>query len=792
MTKKIIFSITMLLLTVVTAMAVPAQQGDIPVQQPDGSVLNIRLYGDEYFNYATTEDGYLISSEMAGEWQYAEWQNNKPVATGIKANNIDQRKAADLTVINRVGKFQMSASEVTARSKSARSVKSAPQQRVGEPLIVPRGIVIMVNFSDVKFQSENNHTKFDRMLNEEGYSDEGSIGSVNDYFVDMSYEKYDPQFDLFGPVQLDNNRAYYDSRTREMVAEALSKMVDANTSLDMSVYDQNGDGFIDNVFIYFAGYNEAEGGPKESIWPHKAEVTVATSGAWPITHKGLTLKDYACTSELKGGMGEIVCGIGTYCHEFSHVLGLPDVYDTSKSHGGKTSGYWDIMDQGPYCGGGYIPCAYTAYERFFMNWSKPTLLNESGVYELENINNNDSASYIMTSTGVHNMDGANPNSPFFYTLETRVQEGWDVGTPGSGMIVSYIKFNKSTWETNSPNNNISSLGIDIIEADGKSTGGSKPGDAFPGTANVTSFTDVADYPINNIAYDTVNGVVTFSFGKMHTVTFEAGDFGTAEVDSLTETAIGGGVELPGVTANDTYTFEGWSQQRSAHIVDAGLEGERFYPSTSMKVYAVYTDVNGDTVQGNGGCFYETFNGAYDNEGWSGNITLQDGAANISGTATTPELNISGFAKVAVRARCINGRGNINFEVIGQGSMNPATTGTVYTSYSVYELYLKNCDFTTKLKISASVNDFAIDSIDICLTDPTSTEIIENHDVAVVNNEFISGLESGDVVNCIDMNGRALWIEEANENVMYFTAPRGVYMITVLREGKLITIKNVNI
>ena len=229
-----------------------------------------------------------------------------------------------------------------------------------------------------------------------------------------------------------------------------------------------------------------------------------------LVYDGKQIKGYACTSELQGTSGVLMCGIGTFCHEFGHVLGLPDFYVTDYSSQHKTLGDWDIMDAGAYLNGGNTPPTYSAHERFYLGWLTPEILNETGDFELEELQKSNKA-YIVTSTGEHNLDGGNPNPATYYLLENRQKIGWNRYLPGHGLMITKTIYNENNWYNNIPNNNRYLQGYDLIEADGKAPNNDygKGGDLFPGTANVTSYSPYENYSVINIVEK--EGVISFSF-----------------------------------------------------------------------------------------------------------------------------------------------------------------------------------------------------------------------------------------------------------------------------------------
>ena len=387
--------------------AVPAKPGFITLVQPDGTELKVRLCGDESYHYYETLDGKKIESTVNGQ---------RSTKKRVHPNS----------------------------QSSTLNLKRAPHQ-------AQRGLVILVEFSDNSFTKTRKN--FDDLLNKEGYNYNGATGSARDYFKDASNGKYIPQFDVYGPYKLDNKMSYYgendfmgsDKHPDQMVVDAVAKL-NAAKDINFADYDTDNDGYIDNIFIYYAGYGENEGAPENTIWPHAWEVyDEYVEGQ--LVYDTKKIKGYACTSELQGTSGSTMCGIGTFCHEFSHVLGLPDFYVTDYSSSHKTLGDWDIMDSGSCLNDGNTPPTYSAHERFYLGWLEPEILNEAGDYEIEELQKSNKA-YIITETGKHNLDGGNPNSNTYFLLENRQKTGWDSYLPGHGLMITKTVYNEDIWYNN--------------------------------------------------------------------------------------------------------------------------------------------------------------------------------------------------------------------------------------------------------------------------------------------------------------------------------------------------------
>ncbi len=523
MKHSIILSAFLLLFIPTVIQAVPAYNQPITINQADGSTLTIRLHGDEFFHYRTSLDGYLVQEHADGLYYYASFDAaGKLTAERVQAKEIAERTTADQQFLRNLQTADAYLDLIETLNQERRQTKqkapSALSAQQNYPLSGnPRSLVILVNFTDRSFAIPNPQQAFSDLLNQQGYSANGATGSAKDYFRDNSAGAFNPVFDVVGPYDLPNNMTFYggndkdgdDKNPRQMVIDACN--LASADGVNFAQYDTDNDGFIDNVFIYYAGYNEAEGGAANTIWPHR----------WSLPNyltkiDGKVLFDYACTSELRGYYGTNMCGIGTFVHEFSHVLGLPDFYPTDGSNH-HTLSDWDVMDAGPYLNQGRTPPAYSAYERFFLGWLTPTLLDAPQDVVLDTLLSANQA-YLISSTHTHNLKGNQPNPTEFFLLENRQQAGWDAFLPGHGMLITRVFYNANNWIYNTVNNQAAAMGVDIIEADSKANTTSFAGDPFPGTSNVTTFypklrngTDI-NKPLYGIAE--TNGIISFKFSEL--------------------------------------------------------------------------------------------------------------------------------------------------------------------------------------------------------------------------------------------------------------------------------------
>lgn len=506
---KVLLTIgTGLILISTSVFSTPATPYPVVVFQPDGSTLTLRIYGDESRKIRTTTDGYLVRQNTNGFYIYSEKSDEQRIA-----KNPEQRNSDDQLYLSRITKHDLQASLKTDRSglQKAQSIS----QSTGFPTIgSPKSLVILVAFKDKNFVVSNPANAFSSLLNTEGYSENGGTGSARDYFRASSNGKFNPNFDIVGPYQLPDSMKYYgandsddyDVKPTEMVAHACSL---ANNDVNFSDYDIDGDGYIDNVFIYYAGYNEAEGGPENTIWPHRWVVHSSNYSGNKV-FDGKILYDYACTSELRGSSGNNMCGIGTFTHEFGHVIGLPDHYHTDDPDK-NTLEYWSIMDYGAYLNQGRTPPAYSSYDRFYLGWLIPEEINTPShktLYPLSQsmtpLSNTEGQSYLLSAT-THNLNGANPSPKEFFMLEYRKKTGWDSYLPGEGMLIWHIDYNQTAWDDNSPNNYTGStqtasshMRIYLQPLSGNTTTPGAPftsGSFYPKTWSGTSI----NRPITNIA-----------------------------------------------------------------------------------------------------------------------------------------------------------------------------------------------------------------------------------------------------------------------------------------------------
>lgn len=481
MSVKKTLHILLLLLSAASLWAVPARRVPITVEQPDGTRLSLTMRGDEHFHCLVTSDGVPVVRQGSA-YYYAFIGSDGVEATAHLAHEQELRTAEELQLVASLPDMQAAYGRRMAQARTARGAavtRVAEVPSMGE-VHVP---VLLVQYTDVKFFSSDPKTAFEERLNGEDYTAEGGYGSIREYFIDQSEGQFDPYFEIIGPITLDRAMAYYgendkngsDLRPREMVADACRKAY-SGKMVDFSRYDNNKDGYVDILYVIYAGYGEASYPDmlENTVWPHQWQL------ASPLSFDGVQISRYACNNELDGYKGTELDGIGTFCHEFSHCLGLPDFYDTS---GGTAFGMnaWSIMDSGCYNNNGHTPCGYTAYEKDCLGWTSLVELSNPALVTLKPLNEGGAAYKIVND--------ANPDE--FYVVESFSKRGWNAYSPAEGMLVLHVDYLQSAWRENVVNNDPKHQRVTIIPADGKLTAHTLEGDTYPGLSGNTTLTSTS-------------------------------------------------------------------------------------------------------------------------------------------------------------------------------------------------------------------------------------------------------------------------------------------------------------
>lgn len=484
--------------------AVPAKPGPFQYTQPDGSVVTLERHGDEFLNWTTLYGTQrVVELDENGFWRPSQISEASREAARLRRQTVGEQR---LQILH-------------TRSRSNVSMTQGSRH-------IP---VFLVEFPDKNFSVENPADSFSAMLNQPGYSGNEGTGSVQDYFMDNSHGRFQPIFDVYGPVMLPNEMAYYgknrsgqgtDIRPELALFDACVILAD---QVDFSIYDADGDGFVDMTLFYYAGYSEAEGASTNTIWPHQYTVQASSSDEARNTRfNGKRLGNYFCTAELKGTQGTKQCGIGPTCHEFSHSLGLPDFYDTDYEKNGECAGLtsFSLMDGGCYLNESRTPPYLNAEERVMLGWmaEEEVLDLTSGTVSFPAIQNN--VAYISYCS----VEGE------YYLYECRDASGWDAYLP-EGMLIYHAdksmdhRVGNTTaydlWNNWRYSNAINAYGnhpcfyvVPAADPNNFNYKGSLSRWVFPGASNVKSFSpkdwdgNSCGVSLSNISY--ADGKVSFS------------------------------------------------------------------------------------------------------------------------------------------------------------------------------------------------------------------------------------------------------------------------------------------
>lgn len=471
------------------AHAVPAKKGvKRTIKLADGTSVVAELKGDEFASYWLADDGKCYVQDIDSR-TFKITDKAQVVNRGL----AKRQKAND----GRIKRF--------AKRGPKREITGAFSHFTG----TKKGLIILVNFKDVKFGRTHTRTMFDNIANKKGFTNSlGFKGSVKDYFLAQSNGQFELDFDVVGPYTLSQNMAYYGAHTKDgdVDAKAGHMVLEACQMADKDVnykdYDWDGDGEVDQVFVIYAGFGEADGGSEDTIWPHESMLSASTVGKRYETKDGVNVNTYACGNENTYDMlgRSRINGIGTICHEFSHCLGYPDLYDTN--YGGNFGmGSFDLMCSGSYNGESFCPPNYSAYEKWIAGWITPTVLDKpASVKDMQAQDVQYGQAFV-----VYNDNNKNE----YYLIENRQQNVgiWDKQLPASGMMITHVDYDENIWERNNVNtivNYSSQYGpeyayldndhqrLTIFHADNEdgSSADSQAGDLYPFNGN-NSLTDTS-------------------------------------------------------------------------------------------------------------------------------------------------------------------------------------------------------------------------------------------------------------------------------------------------------------
>ncbi len=504
--------------------AAPAYPYKITVRTANGKAATIYMRGDENQKYAITEDGYTLINDTDG-WWYANLANDG----GIMKSGYMLMAVENAT--EELMRFKAGCPKGIKPSKIIQTEQERAQEEnrasSSEPIIGERhALVILMQYKDLAFKKSKED--FEALFNTTKYKEEGATGSVRDYYRFASQGQLDYISDVYGPYTSKNNMRYYganastggsDLNPLELCIEAIKSLPD---DIDFSLYDNDGDGVVDNVHIIYAGYGEEAGASADAIWAHESPHRINLR-----SEVGYSFSGYSCSPELRGNHGSNITNIGVICHELGHSLGAMDYYDTNYGTGGEYdgTGQWDIMASGSWNDNGRTPPNFNPYVRstvFGWNTQKELGSNEHVTLPRMEVDNPEQSIIYRVETG--------KNGDYFL-LENRQKYGFDAALPGAGLMIYHVHPNIDRYNSTNTINATSPQGLYPVCASYSEPSKKKYGNInsaecpFPGSKNVRAFSPTtspaavawngspAKMSISYITMSTSDGSISFTSGN---------------------------------------------------------------------------------------------------------------------------------------------------------------------------------------------------------------------------------------------------------------------------------------
>ena len=678
--KQRIFILNALLCLVLSVWAVPAKRGVwCSISLVDGTEVKAQLVGDEFLHYYVSEDGTKYVQDEA---------------TGLYRKMTDEVTARRRSAVRRA----------QAQGRQKRMLRKAQANNAFQG--TKKGLIILAEFTDSKFKSGHDLALYKRIANEVNYSDNNFRGSIKDYFKAQSHGLFELDFDVAGICQLQHTYAYYgknsndnDVRAGQMVAEACLWAHEHGT--DFSKYDWDGDGEVDQVFVLYAGHGEASyDKDPDTIWPHMHYLSASDYGK-SLSLDGVTVDTYACSSELNGDGN--LDGIGTFCHEFSHCMGFPDLYDTSSDGGWFGMGDFDLMCSGSYNGDSKCPAGYSAYEKAECGWltlkDMTNIEQETSIVGVQPMSA-DGDAYIIKNKG---------HEDEYYILENRQKTGWDSYLPASGLMITHVDYDADIWDWNMPNTS------------GKyedANGNTKTNDhqrltIFRAGNSSSDYGDSSDlYPYRS------NNTLTKTSSPAATLYNTNSDGSKYMHVAITDIAI---------AADGTASFTLSKEEHQGGDVPVT-------PSGSTMLHASFDKCTG--TGGNDGKFSVYIAGAtaskdnYDVVGWTSTGTIYEadecvrlGKSGSAGNITSPSFTVKGSASLTFKAAAWNGsKDGTNLKLsVSNGTLSQSSVTMKKGEWTDYHVTITTTG-TVKVTFTAESGRFFLDEVKV--TDASTSDIQE--------------------------------------------------------------------
>ena len=677
--KQRIFILNALLCLVLSVWAVPAKRGVwCSLSLVDGTEVKAQLVGDEFLHYYVSEDGTKYVQDES---------------TGLYRKMTDEVTAQRRAAVRRA----------QAQGRQKRMLRKAQASNVFQG--TKKGLVILAEFTNSKFKSGHDLALYKRIANDANYSDNNFRGSIKDYFKAQSHGQFELDFDVAGICQLQHPYAYYgknnsqeeDVKAGQMVAEAC--LWAHEQGFDFSKYDWNGDGEVDQVFVLYAGHGEASYKDANTIWPHMHYLSASDYGK-SLSLDGVTVDTYACSSELNGDGN--LDGIGTFCHEFSHCMGFPDLYDTSYA-GWFGMGDFDLMCSGSYNGDSKCPAGYSAYEKAECGWltlkDMTNIEQETSIVGVQPMSA-DGDAYIIKNKG---------HEDEYYILENRQKTGWDSYLPASGLMITHVDYDADIWDWNMPN----TPGEYEDEKGVTKNNGHQRLTIFRAGNSSSDYGDSSDlYPYRS------NNTLTKTSSPASTL-YNANSDGSKYMHvAIKDIAI-----ASDGTASFTLSKDVQEENPDTPVT----------PSGSTLLYESFDECDG--TGGNDGIWGGRSIGAgtptYDNKGWTStqgkvyasSACVRVGTSSVNGDITTPSFTVNGKAVLSFKAGAWNTSGDgttLNLSV-SNGTISPSSVTMKKGEWTDYNVTI-TANGNVKTTFKASKLRFFLDKVKV--TDASTSGIRE--------------------------------------------------------------------
>ncbi len=679
--KQRIFILNALLCLVLSVWAVPAKRGVwCSLSLVDGTEVKAQLVGDEFLHYYVSKDGTKYVQDES---------------TGLYRKMTDEVTAQRRAAVRRA----------QAQGRQKRMLRKAQASNVFQG--TKKGLVILAEFTNSKFKSGHDLALYERIANDENYSGNNFRGSIKDYFKAQSHGLFELDFDVAGICQLQHTYAYYgknsndnDVRAGQMVAEACLWAHEHGT--DFSKYDWDGDGEVDQVFVLYAGHGEASyDKDPDTVWPHMHYLSASDYGK-SLSLDGVTVDTYACSSELNGDGN--LDGIGTFCHEFSHCMGFPDLYDTSYA-GWFGMGDFDLMCSGSYNGDSKCPAGYSAYEKAECGWltlkDMTNIEQETSIVGVQPMSA-DGDAYIIKNKG---------HKDEYYILENRQKTGWDSYLPASGLMITHVDYDADIWDWNMPNTS----GKYEDANENTKTNDHQRLTIFRAGNSSSDYGDSSDlYPYrgNNSLTKTSSPAAT-----LYNTNSNGSKYMHVAIKDIAIASDG--------TASFTLSKDVQEENPDTPVT----------PSGSTMLYESFNKCTG--TGGNDGKFSGTIAGAtaskdnYDVVGWTSTSTIYEankcvrlGKSGSAGNITSPSFTVKGTASLTFKAAAWNGsKDGTNLKLsVSNGTLSQSSVTMTRGSWTDYDVKI-TATGNVKVTFTAGSGRFFLDEVKV--TDASTSGIQEN-------------------------------------------------------------------